>query len=172
MSSFVINKKEYVKAAGFMAALAEQKNLYREPIIYWYSYSTGGILTATDYYNAFVKIYNLNAKSVQLQYNDKKPQEDSNEYMNEFDDMRAETVKLYQQATIWGSTEAKQQLTNSIFEFSLFARSINYQIEDRKIADEVNKFMNKCQMFLLNFLATGINKYDGDSWSTFNLAEK
>lgn len=172
MSSFVISKKEYVKAAGFMAALAEQKDHYREPIIFWYSYGTGRILTATDYYNAFIKIYNLNAKSVQLQYNDEKPAEDSCEYTDEFDEMRVETAKLYQQATIWGSSEAKQQLTNSIFEFSLFARSINYQIEDRKIADKVNKFMNKCQMFLLNFLATGISKYDGDSWSTFNLAEK
>ena len=53
MSSFVISKEEYIKAAGFFAGIAEQKNFYKENVIYWWSDNKKRILTADDYYFAF-----------------------------------------------------------------------------------------------------------------------
>lgn len=64
MSSFVINKQEYIKAGGFFAGLAEQLNYYREPVIYWWDSAKGDLLDAEDYYKAFASLYEMNARSV------------------------------------------------------------------------------------------------------------
>ncbi len=37
MSSFVINKQEYIKAGGFFAGLADQLTYYHNPVIYWWT---------------------------------------------------------------------------------------------------------------------------------------
>ena len=61
MSSFVINKQEYIKAGGFFAGLAEQLNYYRRPVIYWWDSAKGDSLDADDYYKAFASLYEMNA---------------------------------------------------------------------------------------------------------------
>ena len=50
MSSFVINKQEYIKAGGFFAGLADQLTYYRDPVIYWCDSAKGDLLDAEDYY--------------------------------------------------------------------------------------------------------------------------
>lgn len=172
MSSFVISKKEYVKAAGFIAGLASQKNFYREPLVYWYSFKKKRILTPDDYYDMFVSMYRANAKSVQLQYNDKEPENDPEDYKDEFQTMITATHEMFVACTIKGDHKAKQQFINSIFEFHGFSRSVNYQIEDEELNKRCNHLLDKCQTFLVDILQNTINHYEFDSWATFNLASK
>lgn len=164
MSSFVISKKEYIKAAGFFAGVAECQNYYREPVIYWYSYSKRGLLNAEDYKKAFSKLFEMNARSVQLQYHDADPFIDANEYTAEFKKYYVQGRKLYIDATL-GSV---QPFKNAVFDFLNFTHSINYQIEDRRLADSANKFMHKCNSFLLGVLPT-LEHYDSECWSRFSL---
>lgn len=172
MSSFVISKKEYVKAAGFIAALARETNRYCEPIIYWYSYEKGGLKEAEDFYNDFVELYKANAESVLLQYNDKEAETDNTDYREEFENMMKATHRLYMYATKLCTPTSRQALINSIYEFNLFARSVNYQVEDRLLSNFCNHYLDKCQKYLMQILSQELNHYDGNSWSCFNLAEE
>lgn len=62
MSSFVIAKEEYIKAAGLVAAIADEKK-------FWiYNYKEGRNFLESDYYDCFVLAYKYNAYSVREQY--------------------------------------------------------------------------------------------------------
>ena len=89
MSSFVINKQEYIKAGGFFAGLAEQLNYYREPVIYWWDSAKGDVLDAEDYYKAFASLYEMNARSVMLQYGESRMQSDEADYRKDFERYRS-----------------------------------------------------------------------------------
>lgn len=89
MSSFVISKQEYIKAGGFFAGLAEQLNYYREPVIYWWDSAKGALLNAEDYYKAFASLYEMNARSVMLQYGDRRMQSDEADYRKDFERYRS-----------------------------------------------------------------------------------
>ena len=82
MSSFVIEKKEYVKAAGLVAGIAESKE------IWFYSYKVQRNRKAEDYYNDFVECFEMNALSVQEQYKDSDAEFDSNTYMDTFQEYK------------------------------------------------------------------------------------
>lgn len=166
MSSFVISKVEYIKAAGFFAGLAKQKNYYREPLIYWWSNSTKSILTDEDYLSAFAKMYEMNARSVALQYGDKQISHDDSNYKAEFTKYMQIAAKLYTKAQIGDIAPLK----SAIYDFHNFCRSVNYQIEDPKLSAEVNKFMNKAQMFLLGLLSQ-VEHHESDCWGSFDIEE-
>lgn len=89
MSSFVINKQEYIKAGGFFAGLADQLNYYREPVIYWWDSTKDGLLDAEDYYKAFASLYEMNARSVMLQYGESRMQSDEADYRKDFEHYRS-----------------------------------------------------------------------------------
>ena len=89
MSSFVIDKQEYIKAGGFFAGLAEQLNYYREPVIYWWDSTKGDLLDAEDYYKAFASLYEMNARSVMLQYGDRRAESDEADYRDDFEHYRS-----------------------------------------------------------------------------------
>lgn len=89
MSSFVISKQEYIKAGGFFAGLAEQLNYYREPVIFWWDSTKDGLLDAEDYYKAFASLYEMNARSVMLQYGDRRAESDEADYRKDFEHYRS-----------------------------------------------------------------------------------
>lgn len=166
MSSFVISKVEYIKAAGFFAGLAKQKNYFGEPLIYWWSNSTKSILTDEDYLSAFSKMFEMNAKSVALQYGDKQISYDDSDYKAEFTKYMQIAAKLYTKAQFGDIAPLK----SAIYDFRHFCRSVNYQIEDPKLSAEVNKFMNKAQMFLLGLLSQ-VEHHESDCWGSFDIEE-
>ena len=153
MSSFVIDKQEYIKAGGFFAGLAEQLNYYREPVIYWWDSAKGGLLDAEDYYKAFASLYEMNARSVMLQYGDA-------DYRKDFEHYRSIAAQLYRTA-YKGSVQGYTELQDAIFDFLHFCNSASYQIEDKAIA-------KKAQHFLLNLLMER-NYYKSDCWGSFDL---
>lgn len=160
MSSFVINKQEYIKAGGFFAGLAEQLNYYREPVIYWWDSTKGDVLDAEDYYKAFASLYEMNARSVMLQYGESRMQSDEADYRKDFERYRSIAALLYH--------AAYKDLQDAIFDFLSFCGSISYQIEDRAIAKKANCFMYKAQHFLLKLLMER-SHYKSDCWGSFDL---
>ena len=96
MSSFVVNKSEYIKAAGIVSGLAE---LYADRYgtthrIWIYDYVTGRNMTAEDYYRNFTECYTMNALSVQEQYNDDEPETDDDDYMELFNEYRTKAKRI------------------------------------------------------------------------------
>ena len=168
MSSFVISKEEYIKAAGFFAGITEQENRYHEPLIYWWSNNKRKLLEAKDYYFAFVSLYEMNAKSVSKQYGDKlEIYNDSEDYKEAF-----ETSKSYAKRLVgFAKTDVLFPLQQACFDFFNFTRSVDYQIEDRKLAAEANKFLNKCNSMLLGVLYQ-MNHHESDCWGSFSIFDE
>ena len=106
MSSFVINKKEYMKAAGIMAGLAQELQIWS------YDYETRRNRTPEDYKRAFEECFTMNALSVAEQYRDKEAYTDSNDYKADFDEYKKLGCQL-----VWNGG---QDLTNAIYELMSF----------------------------------------------------
>lgn len=167
MSSFVIIKQEYIKAGGFFAGLADQLNYYREPVIYWWDSAKGGVLDAEDYYKAFASLYEMNARSVMLQYGNSRAESDEADYREDFEHYRSIAAQLYRSA-YKGSVQGYTDLQDAIFDFLSFCNSASYQIEDKAIAKKVNRFMYKAQHFLLKLLMER-SYYKSDCFGNFDL---
>lgn len=170
MSSFVISKEEYIKAAGFFAGIAEQKNYYKESVIYWWSYNKKRILTSEDYYNAFSQLYEINAVSVMRQYGDKAKETDPKDYKQTFIRYWSKAADLYRNVS-FGSSSARLDFQKAVFDFFNFTRSVNYQIEDRKLAADANKFLHKCNSMLLGVLYQ-MNHHESDCWGSFSIFDE
>lgn len=85
MSSFTIDKREYIKAAGLVSGLAESLQLWV------FNYENYRNSTEEDYYNQFEKFFTMNALSVKEQYHGDEvgaPSSDSNSYKRDFDAMK------------------------------------------------------------------------------------
>lgn len=167
MSSYVINKQEYIKAGGFFAGLADQLNYYREPVIYWWDSTKGDVLGAEDYYKAFASLYEMNARSVMLHHGDRRVESDEADYRRDFEHYRSIAAQLYT-AAYKGSVKEYIDLQDAIFDFLHFCNSAKYQIEDEAIAKKANRFMYKAQHFLLKLLME-LNHYKSDCWGSFDL---
>lgn len=168
MSSFVISKREYIKAAGYFAGLADQTDYYTVPVVNWYNSKKGGFMEAEDYYKAFCSLYEMNGRSVMLQYSLSSTVSDPDEYREDFDEYRCKAADLYKYSdTVAGYAD----FLDSIFDFLNFCDSIAYQIEDRGLSRQAKRFMYTCQHYLLKMLSK-VSHYHSDCWGDFNLGEE
>lgn len=167
MSSFVIGKKEYIKAAGFVAGIMAEKNHYREPVIYLWDYKEGQLFTDERIQQRFAQLYRDNATSVQLQYSDATCEKDDDRYEAEFQAMKKATHKIYTQALCGDPAALKQAIQN----FHMFSRSVAYQIEDEKLNHRSAAFLNRINSALLGMLMD-LDHIGSDSWATFDLEKK
>ena len=167
MSSFVIDKQEYIKAGGFFAGLADLLNYFNEPVIYWLDSAKGGLLDSEDYYKAFASLDEMNARSVMLQYGDSRMQSDDADYRKDFEHYRSIAAQLYHTAYM-GSVKGYTELQDAIFDFLHFCNSASYQIEDKAIAKKANRVFYKAQHFLLELLMER-NYYKSDCCGNFDL---
>lgn len=113
MSSFVIGKEEFIKAAGLSAGIAKGTD------IYFYDSETGRTLTTADYYQKFVNIFEMNALSVQEQYNDKESYNDYKTYEKSFDMYYKKGLKV----------TTTNRIMDAVGELNYFFRGVLYQIE-------------------------------------------
>jgi hypothetical protein len=156
-----------MKAAGFCAALAEEKDSYRENLLRMWNYRDDRVMNDDDFIEAFTKIYEYNALSVQKQYKDPTPESDSNTYEKEFKAAKKATKKLVLDSKINGSSN----LETMIYKFSNFCSSVNYQIEDEKLSAKANGFLNKVQAHLFKVLIDIKHIHEeSESWGDFNIA--
>lgn len=123
MSSFTIAKREYMKAAGVVAGIADYYN--RGPRSFWiYNYTDGRNCTTEDYKKLFASFYIMNAESVAEQYGDAEPETDQGTYEIEF----SEATRTATRAIMNG------KLKNLMMELRDFFRSALYQTENEESA--------------------------------------
>lgn len=151
MSSFVISKSEYVKAAGLVSGLAKELE------VWLYDYETQRNSTPEDYKRRFIECFTMNSLSVQKQYDDGDAWTDSNEYNKEFNDY----MKLGKQL-VYNDGPA---LINAIHELSQFFGSCLYQTE-------YDPYMYKMQLFFDSIIVELFKKahrYEADSWGELKI---
>lgn len=124
MSSFVVDKIEFVKAAGLMYGIEESKC---EPHRYF-------LQTVRA---EFVNAYDLNVDSVNEQYGDD-ASKDTCTYDDEFEKYR----KIG--GMIWGGTYCKMKKNELRLRLWNFFRSVLYQIECDNYHDIVGAFFFEC----------------------------
>lgn len=154
MSSFTIAKKEYIKAAGLVAGIAEAYN--RGPHNFWiYNYETGRNSTPEDYYKAFEKFYNMNALSVAEQY-DEAPETDTEDYKTDFNLYRN---KGHQAITDPGN------LKKYMMELRNFFHSAIYQTEKDSYMWQMQLYFDRILDQLIGVIFPG----DWESWGTLEI---
>lgn len=117
MSSFIIDKVEYIKAAGLMYGIEDAK-------VHKHDY----FLSHVRYY--FCNCYALNVKSVNLQYGDNNAVDDR-EYMDVFEEYKAKGRRI---ANCEGCGDVKN-LGALRKRLTKFFECVLYQIEDEDCAE-------------------------------------
>lgn len=152
MSSFVISKKEYVKAAGLVAGLAKAYN------IWFYDFQEGRNSNADDYRRRFIECYQLNAESVQKQYNDPEPEKDPGKYQALF-------AEYYNKGLNSELTYGQAEKVTA--ELLHFFRSVLYQVEDQFSSFAIGSYFNQLTALLCEAVFT--SKYAPESWGSIEI---
>ena len=123
MSSFIVPKIEYMKAAGLLYGFEYAK---REPHAWYLDHLK----------EQFLRCYELNVASVNEQYNDyeKADECDYNEIFEAYKDFGR---KCY-------NTKRKE----FVYSMLMFFRSVNYQVENEEAKQEVTAWLYTCIMHL------------------------
>ena len=129
MSSYVINKREFIKAAGIMCGFEEGK---RYPHKYF-------IETVKA---RFVKCYELNVDSVAEQYGEESGCYDGSEYNNTFEEYRTKGRALYH--NFMRVDDVRVGVKFILPRMMVFFRSVLYQIENEEMANVVGNFFFEC----------------------------
>ena len=152
MSSFVINKSEYMKAAGVViGAMAEAG---RDD--WWlYDRGLGRALSQEDMVEKFRWLYRENVKDVNEKYGEDSPGDDL-----------PRNLEIVEGKTAWGKADraGRGQIVSEMHEFF---DSIRYQIEDNKRSEIVSAFLDKVLINLYKSLR--LWKEEPDSWGELNI---
>lgn len=153
MSSFIIDKKSYIRCAGAIAGLS---TTLREPL--WvYNHVENRNFNDDDYYNLFKWAYEANVKSVNWQYNDDREVIDTNDYKADFEEYK----KIGKQAVYHSITK------DLVKEISTFFRSIKYQIEEDNLSAKVSCYLNIVLVEIVN--KTVLHDSSTECWGSFEL---
>lgn len=151
MSSFVIDKKEFVKAAGIVSGIA----YYAGDRFYMWDAEKNRKIEGNAIYEKFCECYVLNAESVAWQY-DENPEIDDAPYYDEL-------AKAFWIGKRIASDNGK--LAKMIAKLQAFFSSVRYQIEEPKAEERVTAFLNEVIAKLVGTL-----RYDQDSnWGELDL---
>lgn len=153
MSSFVIDKKEYIKASGLISGLSEALGLWL------YSYKVNRNMTPEDLHKQFTEFFNMNCLSFQEQYREDEAYTDSNEYRAEFEEYKRRGYSI-------GVTE--ENLKQTIAELRSFFNSCIYQTEKESYMFAMQMFFDNVLNQLIPYLIPGIQT---ESWGTLEIPE-
>lgn len=156
MSSFVIDKVEYIKAAGVIAGIYGIKK--RREGLWLYDYTNHKrICSPEDLYELFEGFYMMNLRSVEEQYNEPKTPGDGLKYSAEFTAYRKKGINaVINSRTYFGEILVK---LNTFFQGAL------YQIEN----EEYNTAMKNVFYTILSDLIEYYLPREFDGWSRFDL---
>ena len=160
MSSFIIDKNEYVKVGAFIGAFTEMR--YRgDLLIYLYNEKTNKLYTANDVINEMISIYEMNVDSVNEQYGD------HTEYdTEEIDRMVVAKYMGYAKKILYDENKLEIAIAN----VHKFFRSVNYQIENEELNARAKEIMQKYECALLDVFME-IKGIPTDSWGSFDIAD-
>ena len=156
MSSFVIGKAEYVKAAGAIAGIAD---FYKNSIekIFVYDYQRNHKMEAEDFYNCFVEFFEMNALSVREQYKDETLYSDNNEYKTDF----RKYMTIGKNACFY-----PEKLNKIIFDLRDFLQSAMYQTENDVYFHKIKMISNSIIVELMKLLEPA---HKCTCWGDFNI---
>lgn len=160
MSSFIIDRSEFVKAGAYLGAFTEMK-ANSEPILYKYLEKENRLANAEDIVEIFLKLYNCNVESVNEQYNETNAT--SLPEVNANDKLVIQSIKhkIY--------TYGAKTKIHGLLGLQKFLRSVNYQIDydEKGIArDLINKICADILQVIYYY-----SDYDSTDWGEFNLPE-
>jgi len=152
MSSFVIGKKEYIKAAGVVAGIAEELRDF-----WLYNYEKGRKYTETDYYDTFSEFFTMNALSVQMQYGDKVAAEDPEKYEKDFRECKKIGVQI--------ARNGGNVLRDAALELNDFFRSAIYQTEYEPYMWKMSMFFDR----VISQLFEKMFRHECNSWGSLEI---
>ena len=163
MSSFVIDKRSYVRVGAIVAGIAKAtRGTNRE--LWLYDNVLGRNLKGTDFVDKFVECYKLNVDSVCKQYAhchdeycDPKTYEDNNDYDDDY-------IRYFKFGE--GIADSTLDLMDVVWNLIYFSRSVNYQIEDPIDNQIVMEWFN---LVIAKLTQIADLKDDRDMWGEFDL---
>lgn len=162
MSSFVIPKVEYVKAAGAVVGIVKASSRYSFNSVWLYNVEKGREMTQQDIYDRFVECFELNAENVYELYSPHHEDEtlvtDDERYLNEFNDYIRKAYK---------AADDPAKLRDIILDLRHFFHSALYQTsENDNYYGIMKSFFNEIIEALIVMTDPG---YDSDCWGEFNI---
>lgn len=160
MSSYTIAKQDYMKAAGMLAGIAKELDLW-----IW-DYETGRNSTPDDYKRRFAECYTMNSLSVMEQYHGDEvgaPSGDTSEYSEDFNAFFKTGKKL----AIYGG----KNLLNAILELSHFFGSAIYQTEKEPYFFKMQNYFDHIAAALFEKYHDKYSGYKCESWGRFEIQQ-
>lgn len=142
MSSFIIDKREYVRCAGMMHGILDQ-------------FKEANASFKLELYDMMVNVYMCNVKSFNIQY-DTHEKPEMEEYRNEYD--------MYRKM---GSGLDVKETRKMFFNIIKFFRSADYQIEDDECSIKAESIFWDCTSVLVSNIFRSIG-YD-ITWGEFDI---
>lgn len=142
MSSFIINKKEYIKAAGLVCGVASCSKYGGSPVF------------CANVKKQFEHIYNLNVYSWEEQY-DEDVDKDTCDYVSVFNDYKELGRRIYMGCV---SNMSLDKLRYSLINFF---GSITYQIENEDANMEAASYLFTCVEMLYKDKTDGVDGFWG-----------
>ena len=139
MSSFIIDKKEFIKAAGLMYGIAANNRC--KPVYF-----------LNHVYETFVELYKLNAQSVDEQYNEV-TEHDENAYLEIFEEYKRKGSICAVERGI-----NRQAYTKMVGGLKQFFDSVLYQTECESSYKEMSSYFYGCIRWMQLF--EGVNTDD------------
>lgn len=172
MSSFIINREEYIKVAGFLSALNDKDSYYgHESGMYLGIYDKKGnwrLMSDDDFIRELVSIYNANVISVERQYDDARTITAVDDYSNPLtykEQLLFDKTKLRTQNAI---NRDRDLIKRSWFNLNKFISSIYYQVEDREMIEYIQPKLNE-YLRRSSHVAFWSEYESNDTWGDFNL---
>lgn len=157
MSSYVIDKKEFVKIAGFLAGLQAAKK-YNESVLYFYNMETHSLYTDHELYIMLNTVYECNVLSVALQYGET-PVTDTAAYKDIFETYKHNSYMLFNDSRF-------TTLKEYYYSFIAFIRCFNYQTEDQFLNE---KGMNILKTILFKLSCCIFANNTAGYWGEFSI---
>lgn len=150
MSSFIIEKREYIKAAGIIAGIAEARKLWV------FDYQSNRNSNPEDYHRRFTECFEMNALSFKEQYNEAEVFTDGNEYRQTFKEYLKKGRSL---------AGKPNELKHAIFELKQFMSGAEYQTEKDAYFFKMQMYFNSILIALMDCL----RDHEPESWGTLEL---
>lgn len=163
MSSFVIDKRSYVRVGAIVAGIAKATRGTGKELYIW-NHDKQSVMKGLDFVDKFVECYKLNVESVCKQYahhkdeySDPKTYEDNNDYDDDY-------IRYFK----YGEKIADDTLLlmDTVWDIIHFSRSVNYQIEDPACNQVVMEWFN---MIIAKLTAIADLKDERRQWGEFDL---
>lgn len=160
MSSFVIEKRAFVRVAGMVSGIRDYTNrVYRFNRLHIWDSENHREMDDDGIRARFIRCWEMNVDSVAKQYNDDPGMyDDSDDYMIDW-------IMYHDYARKAASDPVK--LMDMVYEFVYFGRSVNYQIEDEADCEETVGWFNFIIAQLITL--TDCSRDDRNSWGSFEL---